>query len=120
MIRHSSGLVCVSVENDLADRLNLPLMVSSKENEDAMKTAFTVSVDLKTSTTGISAGGARGDHRASRSPGRARGRLRASGSRLPLRYREGGVLKRTGHTEAALDLARMAGCGPAVGVLPGS
>ena len=48
MIRHTSGLVCVSVENDTADKLNLPLMVSSKENEDAMKTAFTVSCDLTT------------------------------------------------------------------------
>ena len=57
MIRHSSGLVCVSVPDATADRLNLPLMVSSKENEDAMKTAFTVSVDLATSTTCISAAG---------------------------------------------------------------
>ena len=56
MIRHTSGLVCVSLEDARADALELPLMVESKSNEDAMKTAFTVSVDLATSTTGISAG----------------------------------------------------------------
>ena len=56
MITHSSGLVCVAVDDANADKLNLPLMVSNKENEDAMKTAFTVSCDLVASTTGISAG----------------------------------------------------------------
>jgi 3,4-dihydroxy 2-butanone 4-phosphate synthase/GTP cyclohydrolase II len=56
MIRHSSGLVCVSVDNDTCGQARAcPLMVSNKENEDAMRTAFTVSVDLKASTTGISA-----------------------------------------------------------------
>ena len=116
MIRHSSGLVCVSVENDLADRLNLPLMVSSKENEDAMKTAFTVSVDLKTSTTGISAGERAATIARLGHPDAHEDDFVRPGHVFPLRYREGGVLKRTGHTEAALDLARMAGCGPA-GVL---
>ena len=55
MIRHTSGLVCVSLEDSRADALELPLMVDSQSNKDAMKTAFTVSVDLATSTTGISA-----------------------------------------------------------------
>ena len=55
MIRHTSGLVCVSLEDSRADALDLPLMVDSQSNKDAMKTAFTVSVDLATSTTGISA-----------------------------------------------------------------
>ena len=116
MIRHTSGLVCVSVENDTADRLNLPLMVSSKENEDAMKTAFTVSVDLAASTTGISAAERAATIARLGAPDAKPEDFVRPGHVFPLRYREGGVLKRTGHTEAALDLARMAGRAPA-GVL---
>ena len=116
MIRHSSGLVCVSVPDATADRLNLPLMVSSKENEDAMKTAFTVSVDLATSTTGISAAERAATIAKLGDPNAEESDFVRPGHVFPLRYREGGVLKRTGHTEAALDLARMAGCGDA-GVL---
>ena len=116
MIRHSSGLVCVSVTDDTADRLELPLMVSNKENEDAMRTAFTVSVDLKASTTGISAGERAATIARLGQPDAAAADFVRPGHVFPLRYREGGVLKRTGHTEAAMDLARMAGCGPA-GVL---
>ena len=116
MIRHSSGLVCVSVENETADKLNLPLMVSNKENEDAMRTAFTVSVDLKTATTGISAGERAQTIAQLGSPDASADDFVRPGHVFPLRYREGGVLKRTGHTEAAMDLSRMAGCGPA-GVL---
>lgn len=116
MIRHTSGLVCVAVENDTADRLNLPLMVSSKENEDAMKTAFTVSCDLTVSTTGISAGERAATIAKLGDPDACAEEFVRPGHVFPLRYREGGVLKRTGHTEAALDLARMAGRGPA-GVL---
>ena len=116
MIRHSSGLVCVSVTDDTADRLELPLMVSNKENEDAMRTAFTVSVDLKASTTGISAGERAATIARLGQPDADADDFVRPGHVFPLRYREGGVLKRTGHTEAAMDLARMAGCGPA-GVL---
>ena len=72
MIRHTSGLVCVAVDDETADRLNLPLMVSSKENEDAMKTAFTVSCDLVRSTTGIPRVSARRPSRGSAPPRRAR------------------------------------------------
>lgn len=116
MIRHTSGLVCVSVEDDAADRLNLPLMVTSKENEDAMKTAFTVSCDLTASTTGISAAERAATIARLGSPDATPEDFVRPGHVFPLRYREGGVLKRTGHTEAALDLARMAGRAPA-GVL---
>ena len=116
MIRHSSGLVCVSVDNETADQLNLPLMVSNKENEDAMRTAFTVSVDLKTAKTGISAGERAATIARLGHPSAVAEDFVRPGHVFPLRYREGGVLKRTGHTEAAMDLARMAGCGPA-GVL---
>jgi 3,4-dihydroxy 2-butanone 4-phosphate synthase/GTP cyclohydrolase II len=116
MIKHTSGLLCVAVDDETADRLNLPLMVTSKENEDAMKTAFTVSCDLAASTTGISAGeraatiAKLGDAKAHKDE------FVRPGHVFPLRYREGGVLKRTGHTEAAYDLAKLSGRG-AAGVL---
>merc|ERR1719183_1964203 len=100
MIRHSSGLVCVSVPDATADRLNLPLMVSSKENEDAMKTAFTVSVDLATSTTGISASERAMTINALGSDETTAAAFVRPGHVFPLRYRAGGVLKRAGHTEA--------------------
>ena len=116
MIRHTSGLICVSVDGDTADRLDLPLMVPCDENEDAMSTAFTVSCDLVKSTTGISA-----DERAATIArlgdlGARSDEFARPGHVFPLRSREGGVLKRAGHTEAAYDLSVLAGCSPA-GVL---
>ena len=116
MIRHTSGLVCVSLEEDRADALDLPLMVDSKSNKDAMKTAFTVSVDLATSTTGISAGERAATINALGAEETTANAFVRPGHVFPLRYKAGGVLKRAGHTEAAVDLARMAGCSP-VGVL---
>ena len=116
MIRYTSGLVCVSLEDERADRLELPLMVDSQSNKDAMKTAFTVSVDLATSTTGISAGERAATINALGAEGTKANAFVRPGHVFPLRYREGGVLKRAGHTEAAVDLARMAGSTP-VGVL---
>ena len=77
-------------------------MVSSKENEDAMKTAFTVSVDLKTSTTGISAGERAATIARLGHPDAHEDDFVRPGHVFPLRYREGGVLKRTVHNEAAL------------------
>ena len=116
MIRHTSGLVCVSLEEDRADRLDLPLMVDSKSNKDAMKTAFTVSVDLATSTTGISAAERAATINALGADETTASAFVRPGHVFPLRYKAGGVLKRAGHTEAAVDLSRMAGCSP-VGVL---
>jgi len=116
MIRHTSGLVCVSLEDGRADKLELPLMVDSKANKDAMKTAFTVSVDLATSTTGISAGERAKTINALGSDLTVASAFVRPGHVFPLRARPGGVLKRAGHTEAAVDLARLAGSTP-VGVL---
>jgi len=116
MIRHTSGLVCVSMEDDRADALDLPLMVDSKANKDAMKTAFTVSVDLAASTTGISAGERAATINALGDDNTTAGAFVRPGHVFPLRARPGGVLKRAGHTEAAVDLSRMAGSTP-VGVL---
>jgi 3,4-dihydroxy 2-butanone 4-phosphate synthase / GTP cyclohydrolase II len=115
MIRHTSGVVCMPLEGTRLDELQLPMMVA--ENTTAYRTAFTVSVDAKRgTTTGISAGDrATTVHtlidRASTADDLAR-----PGHIFPLRYREGGVLKRAGHTEAAVDLARLGGLYPA-GVL---
>ena len=115
MVNHTSGLICVGMDGKDLDRLELPPMVA--KNQDAMGTAFTVSVDLKQGTsTGISAADRCATIQALASPGSKPDDFRKPGHVFPLRYREGGVLKRAGHTEAAVDLARLAGCFPA-GVL---
>jgi 3,4-dihydroxy 2-butanone 4-phosphate synthase / GTP cyclohydrolase II len=112
IIRHTSGVVCMPLEGARLDELQLPMMVA--ENTTAYRTAFTVSVDAKRgTTTGISAADrATTVHtlidRASTPDDLAR-----PGHIFPLRYRDGGVLKRAGHTEAAVDLARLAGLYPA-------
>jgi len=99
------------------DRLRLPLMVSSAENEEAMYTAFTVTVDLKEGiTTGISASDRAHTIRRLADPTADASQFRRPGHIFPLRYRTGGTLVRPGHTEASVDLARLAGCHPS-GVL---
>ena len=96
------------------DELEIPLMVA---NTDSRRTAFTVSVDARMGvTTGISAADRARTIRAIIDPETEPGDLSRPGHVFPLRYREGGVLKRAGHTEAAVDLARLAGLFPA-GVL---
>jgi 3,4-dihydroxy 2-butanone 4-phosphate synthase/GTP cyclohydrolase II len=115
MVRHTSGLICLPVAGDRLDELRLPLMVS--ENTDSHRTAFTVSVDyIHGTTTGISASDRAATIRAVVDPRTTPGDLARPGHIFPLRYREGGVLTRAGHTEAAVDLARLAGLYPA-GVL---
>jgi len=117
MVRYTSGVICVGMRGEDLDRLEIPLMVDSAENEDAMKTAFTVTVDLKAgTTTGISAADRAATLRALAEPGAAPADFNKPGHIFPLRCRPGGVLRRPGHTEASVDLARLAGCQPA-GVL---
>ncbi|WP_448539118.1 3,4-dihydroxy-2-butanone-4-phosphate synthase [Schleiferia thermophila] len=113
MARHGRGLICVPLTDERCDQLDLPPMVT--HNTDPHHTAFTVSVDLKGhgNTTGISAADRARTIRAlvddkSRPEDFAR-----PGHIFPLRARPGGVLRRTGHTEAAIDLARLAGLKPA-------
>jgi 3,4-dihydroxy 2-butanone 4-phosphate synthase / GTP cyclohydrolase II len=115
MIRHTSGVICQPLEGDRCDALSLPLMVA--HNTETQRTAFTVSVDARAgTTTGISAADRAATVRAL-IDGRTRpDDLARPGHIFPLRYREGGVLKRAGHTEAAVDLARLAGLYPS-GVL---
>ena len=117
MIRYTSGVICLPMEGERLDELQLPLMVSGAENTEGQRTAFTVSVDAKLgTTTGISAADRSTTVRALIDPATVSADLARPGHIFPLRYREGGVLKRAGHTEAAVDLARLAGRYPA-GVL---
>jgi 3,4-dihydroxy 2-butanone 4-phosphate synthase/GTP cyclohydrolase II len=114
-VRHTSGLICASITSDRADELDLPLMVA--RNTESQRTAFTVTVDYrKGTTTGISATDRSLTARALVHPDTRPDDLARPGHLHVLRAREGGVLKRAGHTEAAVDLARMAGLAPA-GVL---
>lgn len=108
MVRHTSGLICAPVEGSRLDELALPLMV--RDNTDHHRTAFTVSVDYSPeTTTGISAADRARTLRAIADPATRPADLSRPGHVFPLRYNEGGVLVRPGHTEAAVDLARMAG-----------
>jgi 3,4-dihydroxy 2-butanone 4-phosphate synthase/GTP cyclohydrolase II len=115
MVRYTSGLICVPMLADRLDELGLALMV--RENTDSMRTAFTVSVDYAgDTTTGISAHDRAVTIRALVDEATRPRDLHRPGHVFPLRYCEGGVLVRPGHTEAAVDLARAAGLYPA-GVL---
>jgi 3,4-dihydroxy 2-butanone 4-phosphate synthase/GTP cyclohydrolase II len=114
-VRHTSGVICMPMLGERLDELQLPLMVSN--NTESQRTAFTVSVDaVHDVTTGISAADRAATVRKLISPDARSDDFARPGHIFPLRYREGGVLKRAGHTEAAVDLARMAGLAEA-GVL---
>ena len=115
MVRYCSGIICVPMEGQRLEELNLPLMIS--QNSESMGTAFTVSVDArKGTTTGISAADRAATVSALLDPETKPWDLARPGHVFPLRYVEGGVLRRAGHTEASVDLARLAGLYPA-GVL---
>lgn len=114
-IRHSSGYLCAPMTPEIADRLELPLMVA--DNRDPLRTAYTVSVDAASGvTTGISAADRARTVQVLADPDSRPADLIRPGHVLPLRARAGGVLTRPGHTEAATDLARLAGL-PPVGVI---
>lgn len=114
-IRHTSGYLCAPMTDEIADRLALPLMVA--DNRDPRRTAYTVSVDAATGvTTGIGAADRTHTVHLLADPATGPGDLVRPGHVLPLRARPGGVLTRRGHTEAAADLARLAGFAP-VGVI---
>ncbi|CAA6675091.1 unnamed protein product [Spirodela intermedia] len=112
IVRHGTGIVCVGMKDEDLERLELPLMVSTKENEEKLSTAFTVSVDVKEgTTTGVSARDRTKTILALASPNSKAEDFNRPGH-IPLKYREGGVLKRSGHTEASVDLAILAGLPP--------
>jgi 3,4-dihydroxy 2-butanone 4-phosphate synthase / GTP cyclohydrolase II len=111
-VRHTSGVICVSLTGERLDALDIPLMVVG--NTEAQRTAFTVSVDYRHGTsTGISAADRAATIRSLVDPATRPADLARPGHIFPLRYADGGVLKRAGHTEAAVDLARLAGLSPA-------
>ena len=111
-VRHTSGVICTPMLGERLDQLDLPQMVPA--NTAPYRTAFTISVDARSgTTTGISAADRATTIRALVDPATHPADLVRPGHIFPLRYREGGVLKRGGHTEAAIDLCRLAGRAPA-------
>ncbi|HET9066684.1 MAG TPA: bifunctional 3,4-dihydroxy-2-butanone-4-phosphate synthase/GTP cyclohydrolase II [Gemmatimonadales bacterium] len=114
MLQHGRGWICLSLTSEDCDRLELPQMV--ERNTDSMETAFTVTIDAATRfgvTTGISASDRATTIRVAIDPETRPADLRRPGHMTPLRARPGGVLRRVGHTEASVDLARLAGFRPA-------
>ncbi|KGP73779.1 bifunctional 3,4-dihydroxy-2-butanone-4-phosphate synthase/GTP cyclohydrolase II [Pontibacillus yanchengensis] len=111
MITQGKGLVCAPVSNDIANQLELFPMV--ERSTDPHGTAFTVSIDHKTSTTGISAAERSKTIRELLNPEAKSYDFIRPGHIFPLLAKEGGVLRRAGHTEAAVDLAKLAGSKPA-------
>jgi 3,4-dihydroxy 2-butanone 4-phosphate synthase / GTP cyclohydrolase II len=111
MISHGRGLVCVPITEELADKLELHPMVN--HNTDPHGTAFTVSIDYKTTTTGISAFERSATIQALLDPDTKASDFKRPGHVFPLVAKKGGVLRRAGHTEAAVDLARLCGAKPA-------
>ncbi|HEY4100761.1 MAG TPA: bifunctional 3,4-dihydroxy-2-butanone-4-phosphate synthase/GTP cyclohydrolase II [Gemmatimonadales bacterium] len=114
MARHGRGWICLALTAEDCDRLELPQMV--ERNTEAMSTAFTVTIDAHRRfgvTTGISASDRAATIRVAIDPSSAPADLRRPGHIQPLRAQRGGVLRRVGHTEASVDLARLAGLRPA-------
>lgn len=112
MIRHARGLVCLALTSERAKQLRLPPMAA--ENRESMGTAFTISIEAKEGvTTGISAADRAHTVQVAADPSRTADDIVSPGHIFPLVARDGGVLVRTGHTEAAVDISRMAGLIPA-------
>jgi len=108
IVRHSSGIICAPMTRERLEELRLPLMVM--ENTESHRTAFTISVDYKHgTTTGISAADRAKTVRALADPSTKADDFARPGHIFPLRCAEGGVLTRAGHTEASVDLVRLAG-----------
>jgi len=114
MVRYTSGYICVALTGQTCDRLDLPPMYPA---QDRLRTAYTVTVDAKSGvSTGISAADRARTIKLLADPDATADDFVRPGHVLPLRAKDGGVLRRPGHTEAAVDLARMAGLNP-VGAL---
>jgi 3,4-dihydroxy 2-butanone 4-phosphate synthase/GTP cyclohydrolase II len=111
MVTHGRGLVCVPIEEEIAQKLDLMPMVA--KNTDTHGTAFTISIDHKFSTTGISAFERSATVLSMLDPDAKPADFKRPGHIFPLIAKKGGVLRRTGHTEAAVDLAKLCGAKPA-------
>jgi 3,4-dihydroxy 2-butanone 4-phosphate synthase/GTP cyclohydrolase II len=110
-IRYTGGVICLAMPNELADHLDLPPMV--EHNTARRRTAYTVSIEAREGVdTGISAKDRAHTIRTTVKPGVTANDLSRPGHVFPLRARDGGVLRRAGHTEAAVDLCRLAGLPP--------
>lgn len=111
MVRHTSGLICTPLNAQLADKLDLPLMVPPKENEDPNRTAYTISIDAQDEavTTGISAHDRALTCSLLASPKSTAASFRRPGHVFPLRARPGLTRQRPGHTEAAVEFCRLTG-----------
>jgi 3,4-dihydroxy 2-butanone 4-phosphate synthase/GTP cyclohydrolase II len=114
MATQARGLICLSLEPQQIDRLGLPLMVGDEKNHSPNKTAFTVSIEAADGvSTGISASDRSHTIRVASHPKARPQDVIMPGHVFPIRAQQGGVLKRAGHTEASVDLARLAGLTPA-------
>ena len=114
MLKWAKGIMCVPLEGKRLDELNIPLMVREEENTEATKCAFTISVDYKKgTTTGVSAHDRVATIKALIDPNTKQQDLARPGHIFPLRAAENGILERQGHTEAAVDLCKLAGLYPA-------
>lgn len=114
MAVEARGLICLSLTNEQIDRLGLPLMTKDETNRSPNRTAFTVSIEAaKGVSTGISAADRALTIKVASSPSAHREDIIVPGHIFPIRAQDGGVLKRAGHTEASVDLARLAGLNPA-------
>ena len=108
MARYGRGLICMPMSGAMADHLQLPQMVP--DNQSSQQTAFTISIGARQGiTTGISAADRAHTIRIASAPNAGRADLVSPGHVFPLRARDGGVIERAGHTEAAVDLAKLAG-----------
>lgn len=115
MVKHTSGFICAPMTNEFADRLELPPMV--EHNEDPRGTAYTVSVDAADRlSTGISASDRAHTLRVLADPTATPSRLHRPGHIMPLRAVDGGVRERDGHTEASVDLMKLAGLTPVAAI----
>jgi len=116
IVRHSSGIICQPMTRQRLEELRLPLMVA--ENTESHRTAFTISVDYRHgTTTGISAHDRAKTNRAMADPQSKPDDFARPGHIFPLRYTDGGVLARAGHTEATMDLVKLAGLSSQSGIL---
>lgn len=114
MAVEARGLICLSLTNEQIERLGLPLMTKDEHNRSPNRTAFTVSIEAsKGVSTGISAADRALTIKVAANPSAKREDIIVPGHIFPIRAQDGGVLKRAGHTEASVDLARLAGLNPA-------
>lgn len=112
--RHACGFICLALEQEHLQKINLPLMVTENENQTLFKTAFTVSIDAAEGiTTGISAMDRAHTILTASHPEAQPQQLTKPGHIMPLMAQPGGLLVRQGHTEASVDLCRLAGVWPA-------